>query len=188
MKRTVSIVVSMMCVATALLFTACHSNSNDSNANTTLEQLQINDPIVGDWILNSRRSVQYVDGVVVSDESESDLNSKYSNLKQYEFNSDGSYTCFTANGTRLYGEWSLMDDGYYSLDAEQSDYFRHRFEDYFGQRAEDVYTEFAPATHIARLIDNQTLEMQEMIHFLFTTDEGEGKLEFEDIYLLERIK
>lgn len=161
MKRTVSIVISMMCVASALLFNSCQS-----------------DPIVGTWTVDSKRVVQYVDGVVVSDESESDLNSKYSNLQQFEFYSDGSYTDYPAVGVPLNGKWSLMDDGYYSLDAELSDYFSQK----------EGYTEFAPATHIARLIDNQTLEMQQMIHILITTDEGETKLEFEITSLFERIK
>lgn len=171
MKRTVSIVISMMCVASALLFTSCQS-----------------DPIVGTWQLNAHRMVTYVDGVVVSDESESDLNSKYRKLWQIEFNNDGSYTEYLANEEPVNGKWDLLDDGiYYSLG---NDNYINPMSEFASRYFGEDWTEYAPATYVARLIDNQTLEVQERVYPTVANEEGEGEgqwiLESTELYV--RIK
>lgn len=178
MKRTVSIIISMMCVATVLLFTSCHSNSNGSDENTSLEQQHMDDPIVGDWILNSSKYTMYSDGVVVDEDSFSDC------AGGIGFYDDGSYTRFTANGAQLNGEWSLLnatDDGYYSLYTELTDYL--------SQLMEVDYSEYAPATHIAILINNQTLETQENFYVSLINEYGdEAKMVIELTSRFERIK
>lgn len=112
MKRTVSIVISMMCVATALLFTACHSNSNDSDENNVTEQVQTDDPnqIIGTWkaIKDCRRyysneEMAYEDCEDIKDDEEQPI---------LKFRSDGTYVFGSDidNGEDT-GNWFIEEKG-----------------------------------------------------------------------------
>ena len=175
MKRTVSIIISMMCVATALLFTACHSNNNASDGNSA------SNPIIGTWQLESQRMVILKDGIVVQDIV---LTRDESSVRTREFNNDGSYTEQSALGV-INGEWSLLDDGGYSLDGQQSaDLSQQYFEDHGIEM-----TQYTPATAIAILIDNQTLGMQETVYYsVVTEDRGKVKVEVEKTSKFVRIR
>lgn len=180
MKRTISIIISMMCVATALLFSACNSNSNSSNENTAAEWSLMNDPIVGTWQVNSYSCKIYLDGAVVDE--------YYVNNPAGEivFNNDGSFTRYGAQGESYSNEWVLLDDGIcYSLG-----YDTHILSNLISQMVGEDWIECAPATYLAKLIDNQTLEVQESVYATVAKNEGEGegKCEIEMTGLYERIQ
>lgn len=167
----------LLLCATALLFSACHSNNNASDGNTA------SNPIIGTWQLESQRTVMLADGIVISDNV---LTRDESSVptREVEFNNDGSYTDQYALGV-INGEWSLLDDGGYSLDGQQT-------ADLIQQYAEDQeieVTQYAPATAIAILIDNQTLGMQETVYYsVVTEDRGKVKIEVEKTSKFVRIR
>lgn len=107
MKRTVSIVISMMCVATALLFTACHSNSNDSNESTASEQPQMDktSQIIGTWkaVKDVRRNN---DGEIIYEDEQGVKEGQIS----LEFRSDGTYVWGDIDGEEV-GNWSVEEKG-----------------------------------------------------------------------------
>ena len=82
------------------------------------------------------------------------------------------------------GEWSLLDDGFYSMEAVLADFT----DAYLKSRGVEA-TQNAPATQKARLIDYQTLEMQETMYYdVSFEDEGEKKVKVEIISRFERLK
>lgn len=167
----------LLSCAAALLFSACHSNNNASDGNTA------SNPIIGTWQLESQRIVKLADGIVIGDKvltrDESSVRTR-----EVEFNNDGSYTDQSALGV-INGEWSLLDDGGYSLDGQQSaDLSRQYVEDHGIEM-----TQYAPATAIAILIDNQTLGMQETVYYsVVTEDRGKVKVEVEKTSKFVRIR
>lgn len=84
MKRTVSIIISMMCVASALLFTSCQS-----------------DPIVGTWQSTGYRTdVNGQKGDFI-----------YVNGRCIEFDKDGSFTDNNlSNDETYYSKWTILSD------------------------------------------------------------------------------
>ena len=111
MKRTVSIIISMMCVATVLLFTSCHSNSNGSDENNVTEQVQTDDPnqIIGTWkaIKDCRRyysneEMAYEDCEDIKDDEE---------LSILKFRSDGTYVFGSILDEGETGNWSVEEKG-----------------------------------------------------------------------------
>lgn len=90
MKKTVSIIISMMCVASALLFTSCQS-----------------DPIVGTW-----QSTGYI--IDVNGQKGDFI---YVNGRCIEFDKDGSFTDYSTNGEIYNSKWTLLsDEGDYSIE------------------------------------------------------------------------
>ena len=163
----------LLLCATALLFSACHSNNNASDGNMA------SNPIIGTWQLESQRIVILKDGIVVHDNVFTRDESR-----EVEFNNDGSYTDQSELGV-INGEWSLLYDGGYSLDGQQS-------ADLSQQDLEDQgfeVSQYAPATAIAILIDNQTLGMQETRYYsVVTEDRGKVKVEVEKTSKFVRIR
>lgn len=89
MKRTVSIIISMMCVASSLFFTSCQS-----------------DPIVGTWqsvIYSMKIDGHEDDGV-------------FANGHYVEFDEDGSFTDYPATGETYYSTWTLSGNNVYSIE------------------------------------------------------------------------
>lgn len=111
MKRTVSIIISMMCVATALLFTSCHSNSNDSDENNATEQVQTDDSsqIIGSWkaIKDCRR--YYSDGEMAYEDCEDIKDDEEQPI--LKFRSDGTYVFGSILDEGETGNWSVEEKG-----------------------------------------------------------------------------
>ena len=107
MKRTISIIVSMMCMATALLLTACHSNSSETDKNNASEQLQMDDSsqIMGTW--KAIKEVrQNTDGEIIYEDK---LGVTEDHIV-LEFRSDGTFVWGDIGGEEV-GNWSIGEKG-----------------------------------------------------------------------------
>lgn len=111
MKRTVSIVISMMCVATALLFTACHSNSNDSDENNVTEQVQTDEPyqIIGTWKAIKDCRQYYSNGEMAYEDCEDIKDDEEQPI--LKFRSDGTYVFGSILDEGETGNWSVEEKG-----------------------------------------------------------------------------
>lgn len=147
MKRTVSIIIGMMCVATALLFTACHSNSIDSDETATSEQSQMNESsqIIGSWKA-VKDGMRYISDGEIIFESEHEMTEK----QIWEFRNDGTFVCYSDvdNGEET-GNWSI---------EEQGIVISRQYSSSLGSKG------------LVEIIDDRTIQ----IHFLFSANPEMG--------------
>ena len=148
MKRTVSIIISMMCVVSALLFTSCKS-----------------DPIVGTWQCASWKTV-----VTSLDTMEETVNNEVGRDEALSmepkqiiiFDKEGSFADYKSTGRVTNSKWTLLDDGSYSIEPQDVESFKLGFSELFDSiDGLSVYEELEKVS----LIDDNTIE-RHMTFFL----------------------
>ncbi len=169
MKRTVSIIISMMCVVSALLFTSCKS-----------------DPIVGTWQSASWKTVvtwlDTMEETVINNEVGRDEGLSIVTKQIIIFDKDGSFADYKSTGRVTNSKWTLLDDGSYSIEPQDVESFKLSFPEFFDAiDGLSVYEELEKVS----LIDDNTIE-RHMTFFL--EKEGQKLMQYSFIFWYERVK